>query len=171
MLDARLSNVFIAVVGALCTACAATSASSGGPDWTHPSPADLEGPDAARRQSSPTAYLSSSADFDGDNREDVAKILVNRSSGKYGVFIYSGGTGTPAQVYEGSLADVNRVGVSAVPPGQYRPACAQGLGRDEGCDPSPVQLAASGLQHFTFEAGAVVFYWDGSNYVSADLTD
>jgi hypothetical protein len=172
MTHVRTTAAFIAVLAGLCAACAATPAGSGGPSgWTQPSAADLEGPDEAYRQSSPTAYLSSSADFDGDNREDVAKILVNRGSDKYGVFIFRGGAETPAKVYEGPLTELNRVGVSALVPGPYQTACAKGLGPDENCDPRSVRMTANGLRLFTFEAGAVVFYWDGSRYVSAHLTD
>jgi hypothetical protein len=172
MVDARSTAGFIVGLAGLCAACAATPGGSDGPSgWTEPSAVDLGGPDEVYRQSSPTAYLSSSADFDGDNREDVARILVNRRSGKYGAFIFPGGTGTPAKVYEGPLGELNRAGLSALPPGRYQTACSRGLGPDEDCDPASVQMRASGLQHFTFESGSVTFYWDGSNYVSVYLTD
>jgi hypothetical protein len=66
---------------------------------------------------------------------------------------------------------VSRTGIATAAAGAYRPACADGAGPDGACEPATVQIAASGLRHFTFEAGARVFYWDGSRYAVVDIAD
>jgi hypothetical protein len=170
MTDIRLTAGLAALLTALCGASAAAPVEAP-PGWSLPAPADLTGEDAASRRASPSRYLSSTADFNGDGKADEARILVNRSAVTYGVFIFPGGAEGPTKLHEGPLAEVSRTGIATAAAGAYRPACADGAGPDGACEPATVQIAASGLRHFTFEAGARVFYWDGSRYAVVDIAD
>lgn len=170
MTTLRLTAGLAAILTALSGPSAAAPVEAP-PGWSQPAPADLAGEDAASRRASPSRYLSSTADFNGDGKADEARILVNRSAGTYGVFIFPGGLEGPTKLHEGPLAEVSRTGIDTAPAGAYTPACADDAGPSGSCTPGAVQITASGLRHFTFEAGARVFYWDGSRYAVVDIAD
>jgi hypothetical protein len=117
------------------------------------------------REQDPNRYLFTEADFNGDGKADMARILVNDKKNKMALFIFLSNDSTALLLIE--LEDkswVSRMGVSKLEVGEYPTACARGYGRPckEG-EPSVIILSNPAISFFQLESGSYAFVWEGSS--------
>lgn len=108
------------------------------------------------------------ADFDGDGRQDRAVFRVTKEA--YAVFVI-GGDGRARRISEprpaGELANLE---LGVLTPGAYPTFCGRNEPNKAGCRPSVI-LSPLGVLVTTFEAGQVVYFWNGSAFDAEALTD
>lgn len=127
------------------------------------------------RASQVSGYMQAIGDFDGDGRPDIAEVYVNRHTGNHAVFITLNARAV-ARVYKVIEAPANlmaRIGISRAVPGEYRNACAKGLGAKGlgGCTPTKFKMKYDGLAYFIFESAQEMVYWDGRGFVDEAVSD
>ena len=108
------------------------------------------------------------ADFDGDGRQDRAVFRVKR--GLYSVFII-GGDGRARRISEPRpVNELANLELSVLAPGVHSTFCGRNEPEQAGCRPS-VTLSAPGVAITTFEAAQVVYFWNGTAFEVAALSD
>lgn len=117
------------------------------------------------RERDPNRYLFTEADFNGDGKADIARILVNDKKNKMALFIFLSNETTALILTE--LEDkswVSRMGVSKLEVGEYPTACAKGYGRPckEGA-PSVIILSNPAINFFQLESASSAFIWEESS--------
>jgi len=105
------------------------------------------------------------ADFNDDGIEDSAWILIRNKSKKFGLFVFLGqkdGRYRLTKLDENKRGFTNlNIGISLMPPGNYKTACAKGYGDEcQPGEPELLELKNPGIDYFIFESGNSVFFWD-----------
>lgn len=127
--------------------------------WREPTPEEGSG---RWRQKSLTRFLRVRADFNGDGKLDVAQILVNPSTNKFGLFVKLGTAGQWQLLRDFDLTFIGRYGIDDVKPGNYETACGKGYG-DWACahgEPDWLQLSHPGIDLFYTESSDSIYFWD-----------
>ena len=117
------------------------------------------------REKDPYRYLRVIGDFDGDKITDEARILVNDSKNKMGVFVFLARNGSykTIQLVEYDNKDwVKAIGISIVEPGEYKTACGKGYFKCHEGEPAVLVLKRPSINVFKFESASSFFYWDDS---------
>lgn len=129
--------------------------------WREPTTqeATLEG-DQLRTRST-NDFLSARADFDGDGKEDVARLLVSPDGKKYALFVMLG-SGNKIQLDQKDVVLLKTMGVDVLPPKTYKTACGKGYACEEG-DPKVLHLKKPGLLYFKDESAESVYFWPSSS--------
>ena len=148
---------------ALCAIFSA-SASAAIPDgWRVPT-ANETTYDIPIREEDPNRYLLTEADFNGDGRVDVARILINDKKDKMALFVFLSGKATSTAILLTQMDDkswVRRMGVEKLEPGKYQTACGRGYGT--GCpedSPATIVLERPAIKYFQLESASYIFVWD-----------
>ena len=141
----------------LCTISTAYAQESG---WRDATIADVErGEDMRFRRESPTLYLSAVGDFDGDGREDVARLQVNDARRVYALLITDGRG--QHRVGEGRLTYLRRMGVALRERGSVSSAW----------EPAALFLRSEAIDLIVFEAADVLYYACDEGYCRYQISD
>ncbi len=125
-------------------------------------------PVTSRDSASPLGnqYLTLSADFDGDGRDDQAYFTTGETD--YGVWIRRASAGKPVQVATFPSAALDKMGLETFPPGTYEGPCNLDIGPD--CDAMQSMtfvLDHTALALFEYEIGQTMIFWNGERFISA----
>jgi hypothetical protein len=113
--------------------------------WREPHDAELNGPHAAHRGDSPSAYLAAEGDFNGDGARDRALLLVSDARDQYGVFVFDGRPDAYPVLVGGPAAMVEQLAVSSAPEGR--------------------------IAFFVFGSSRFEIAWDGAAYAVSTIAD
>ena len=137
------------------------------PGWTRAAEADLAGPDWESRKDKPHRYVRAEGDFNGDGQADRAELLVNRTTQRFGLFVFLAGAKAATELDGGKLGELTRLGISTQQPGRRQTTCGKGYDRD---DPKClkgipfVDVKHASIGFFMFESATSEFYWTGSKF-------
>lgn len=88
--------------------------------WRKPSNTEASG---WRRRKRAAKFLTLSGDFDGDAVRDLARLLVNPSQKRLGLFVRRASTGVWQLLKTDDVQNLERLGLDLVKPGRYETAC------------------------------------------------
>ncbi|MBI3514913.1 MAG: hypothetical protein HY060_12750, partial [Proteobacteria bacterium] len=96
--------------------------------WRLPRPDELSSPhDIVQwRDDSPDREAVARGDFDGDGRQDEARLLVSADGKKYALFVLLG-SGRAVRLVIDDVDGLSIMGIAALPPGRHRTACGKGF--------------------------------------------
>lgn len=133
-------------------------------EWRFPDESDIIG-DWKIYQKEGHVFNHFSADFNGDNRNDEAWILIAKDNSAWGVFVFMNVDGADKRIIEilrsGMDVPPQNMGISPASPEHYIAACAKGFGSP--CKPGEkrfLDLKHTGIDFFRFESGASILYWE-----------
>ena len=131
--------------------------------WRDPSKDEITDDAFKERGKDPNRYLATKADFNGDGIIDTAKMLVNDSKNKMGLFVFISKEGK----FETILLDeidgkswVDAMGISVANSGEYKTACGKGYWECEEGVPEVLILKHPAIDYFKFESANSFFVWD-----------
>ncbi len=130
-------------------------------EWRSPTQADL-GDDFGWRKENSDLYLTAKADFDGDGKEDEARLLVNDKENKMGLFVTlsSQKRGDPLLLDAIDLKQrIQAMGIEVAKPGTYKTACGKGYWTCEKGEPAVLRLKSPAINFFRYESGNSYFIW------------
>ncbi len=140
----------------------ALTAANGGSVWRAPRPDDL-GRGSEWRAKDVNRYLLVRGDFDGDGREDVARLLINDEDDEIGFFVTMGASKAPALLLE-TIRDrrmLEVLGIGLARPGTYATACGKGYWKCDKGEPPRARLENPGIDFFAHGKGNSFFIWNG----------
>ena len=141
--------------------------------WERPTDADLAGPDLVFRKERPDRYLRVTGDFDGDDLQDRAELLINRADQVYALFVFTRASKDPTRLAGGKLSQFEPIGISVSPPGRTKTACGKGYFGGEYCRKHPpyIEPQFESISYFAFESASSLFYWDGAKFQEEAISD
>ena len=129
--------------------------------WRTPSLAEL-GHDSSWRKDDSDLYLMAKADFDGDGKEDVARLLINDKENKMGLFVTLSSEKKAQPLLLEAIDDKNTIevmGVEVAKPGTYKTACGKGYWTCKKGEPAQLRLRRPAIDFFRFESANSYFIW------------
>ena len=140
--------------------------------WRRPTTKEF---DAEWRHKDPGNYLRAKGDFDGDGKEDVAELLVQRHGVSAGLFVWRAENPVALFLVKFDKKWLGRQGIALVEPGEYRTACGKGYG-DWACahgEPEVLKLQNQAIDLFYEESADSIFYWDATRktFVRVQMSD
>lgn len=130
--------------------------------WGLPPKADID--TEPFRHESPSGFVRAYGDFDGDEAEDTALLLVPDNGQGYGVFVFRGdghgNFGVGLLVHREHEGDVREIGIETASSGLYPTACGQGYWVCGPEDSEKLDIRTSAIRVFRFEKAAKLIYWD-----------
>jgi hypothetical protein len=129
--------------------------------WRTPAKSELT--DASDwRKEDPELYLTAKADFDGDGKEDTARLMINAKENKMGLFVELGshhGKKIRLDEIDGkSWIDV--IGITVAKPGKYKTACGKGYWDCKKDEPEALNLKLPAIDYFKEGSANSFFIWD-----------
>lgn len=131
------------------------------PGWRVPRQSELAD-DLGWRKEDPNLYLMGKADFDGDGREDVARLLINDKEDKMGLFVTLSSRKKPEPLLLEAMDDkqtIEIMGIGIVKPGTYKTACGNGYWPCKNGEPAVLRLKNPAIDFFRFESANSYFVW------------
>lgn len=150
-----LTNLPFAI--ALATLVASADAGAPPPGWRSPQDAELHSPADHWREGSPARYESASGDFDGDGKQESARLLVSSTTSDFGVYVLS--SGGWSLLHRLPIADLKYMGLRTLPAGRYRTACGKGYWACAEGEPAELTLTHDALLLFKNESAESAFVW------------
>jgi len=126
--------------------------------WRVPRAEEISLPNDTWRNSSREKYLVVMGDFDGDGREDQARLLVSADGAKYALFVFLG-SGASLRLDYQDANSLKTMGIDRVSPGTHKTACGKGYGDCKTGEPESLQLRNPGILYFQSESAASVYFW------------
>lgn len=102
------------------------------------------------------------ADFDGDGKQDVARLLINDRENKMGLFVKLSSRPDDKELKLEEFDDkswIEIMGISVVKPGKYKTACGKGYFECKKGEPEILRLKNPAMDFFKF--GSANFYFLG----------
>lgn len=140
--------------------------------WRRPTTKEF---DDEWRRKDPSKFLRARGDFDGDGREDVVELLVQRQGNSAGLFVWRAVNPVPLLLVKFEKKELKLQGTAVVEPGEYRTACGKGYG-EWACahgEPEVLKLKHQAIDLF-YEGSAVsIFYWDAARkaFIEVQMSD
>jgi len=106
------------------------------------------------------------ADFDGDGKQDVARLLINGKENKMGLFVKLSSRPDGKEIKLEEFDDkswIEVMGISVVKPGNYRTACGKGYFECKKGEPETLKLKQPAIDFFKFGSANSFFVWDGKD--------
>jgi hypothetical protein len=155
---------------ALCLACFAlliplALSAKDNSGWRTPGQSELKD-DLGWRKEDPNRYLVVRADFDGDGKQDVARLLINDKDNKMGLFVKLSSLLDKKEIKLEEFDDkswIEVMGISVVKPGNYRTACGKGYFECKKGEPETLSLKRPAIDFFKFGSANSFFFWDGKS--------
>ncbi len=126
--------------------------------WRKPTLAEATG---AWRKKSPTGFLVVRGDFDGDERDDVAELLVSDSGKSFGLFVWLSSQRRWQSIH-GANARLGNLGIGLVQPEKFDTLCADDPSVCAPGAPATVDLKNRAIEFFAWGETSSIFYWDPS---------
>jgi len=128
-------------------------------NWRKPTGAESPG---KWRQKSASKFLVVRGDFDGDDREDRAELLINESGRQCGLFVQLSGADSDWQsLWEGNVRQgLGDVGIDIVRPGKYETLCGSDPSECDADSPRNLYLRHGAIELFFYGTTRSFFYWD-----------
>jgi len=130
--------------------------------WRSPTQSELAG-SMSWRKGDPDLYVAAKADFDGDGKEDVARLLINDTENKLGLFVTrSSEKGAAPLLLEAvdNTQAIEVMGIKVAKPGTYKTACGKGYWVCETGEPAVLRLKNPAIDLFSFEKANSYAVWD-----------
>jgi hypothetical protein len=111
----------------------------------------------------PTKPFTVRADLNGDGLQDEAWLLPATSPTGWALFAFLGSsTGQRPVIFldTNTSEPVQRMGISAVPPGKHQTMCGKGYEPCRPGEPSVLDLRLPAINLFVFESANSFFWWD-----------
>ncbi|MFZ5471690.1 MAG: hypothetical protein ACOZIN_19865 [Myxococcota bacterium] len=118
--------------------------------------------------------MTAKADFDGDKKEDTARLLSKQNGQGLGVWVWLTSKKKPLLVVEFDHSDGGHdMGIAAAGPGTYDTACGRGYWTCKADEPAKLSLVNSGLDIFTCESANQFAWWDSKTnaFMSVWMSD
>jgi hypothetical protein len=115
------------------------------------------------RKEDPNFYISVKADFDGDGKEDEARLLINDKENKMGLFVTLSSQKRANPLLLEAIDDkrtIEVMGIEVAKPGTYKTACGKGYWACERGEPAVLNLKSPAIDFFRFESANSYFVWD-----------
>jgi hypothetical protein len=115
------------------------------------------------RKEDPNFYISAKADFDGDGKEDEARLLINDKENKMGLFVTLSSQNRGNPLLLEAIADkrtIEVMGIEVAKPGTYKTACGKGYWACKKGEPSELKLTNPAIDFFRFGSANSYFVWD-----------
>ena len=129
--------------------------------WRKPNNKEL-GDDYSWRKDDINLYLTAKADFDGDDNEDEAFLLINNKENTIGLFVSLSSQGKKSVLLE-TIEDKKNIigmGIKAAKPGKYKTACGKGYWDCKKGEPAQLNLKMSAIDLFQYESANSFFVWN-----------
>ena len=130
--------------------------------WRSPTRSELADSISWRKED-PNLYVAAKADFDGDGKEDVARLLINDKENKMGLFVALSSEKRAVPLLLEALDNkqaIEVMGIKVAKPGTYKTACGKGYWVCEKGEPRVLRLKYPALDIFSFEKANSYIVWD-----------
>jgi hypothetical protein len=109
-------------------------------------------------------FLSAVSDFNGDNRQDIARLLIRKDDSIVGLLVLVSDKSDDSKLFSLVTTDIQSgikgVGVETVKPGSYTIACGKGHWNCREDEFPILEIPLEGINLFIFESAASYYYWD-----------
>jgi hypothetical protein len=132
------------------------------PGWRVPRQSELAD-DLEWRKEDPNHYLMAKADFDGDGKEDSARLLINEKENKMGLFVTLSSRKKAGPLLLEAMDDkqmIEIMGIAVVKPGTYKTACGKEYWPCKKGEPSVLRLRNPAIDFFSFASANSYFVWN-----------
>lgn len=132
--------------------------------WRPPTTDEL-GPYSEWRNKDPNRYLLVRADFDGDGKDDTARLVVNEKENKIGLSVILSTLGKVSPLLIETNNDKRAIesrGIKVAKPGKYETACGKGYYDCKKGEPKHIQLDHPGIDFFKYESANMYFIWNST---------
>jgi hypothetical protein len=133
--------------------------------WHAPTEDEL-GNHAEWRKDDPNHYLLIKADFDGDNEEDTARLVVHDKENKMGILVTLSSlakTGPLLIAANNDKRAIQTIGIKVAKPGEYKTACGKGYYDCKKDEPEQIRFDRPGIDFFKYESANMYFLWNGDS--------
>jgi hypothetical protein len=130
--------------------------------WRAPTQSELAD-NLGWRKEDPNFYIKAKADFDGDCKEDEARLLINDKENKMGLFVTLSSQERANPLLLEAIADkqtIEVMGIEVAKPGTYKTACGKGYWACKKGEPAVLKLDFPAIDFFRFESANSYFIWD-----------
>lgn len=129
--------------------------------WRLPTNSDLN---EEWRDKDPDRYSIVSADFNGDGMVDEALLLVSLRKNRFGLFVFVSQMNACPKVHRVHVSNdvtlLPAMGITRVPPGQYRTACGKGYWKCKKGEEPEILIDRDAIEFFKTESASSYFYWN-----------
>jgi hypothetical protein len=114
------------------------------------------------RKEDPNFYIKAKADFDGDGKEDEARLLINDKENKMGLFVeLSSRPGKTMKLDEfDDKSWIEVMGIMVAKPGKYKTACGKGYVDCQKGEPQELHLKLPAIDYFKEGSANSFFIWE-----------
>ena len=130
--------------------------------WRSPTQSELAGSISWRKED-PNLHVVARADFDGDGKEDVARLLINDKENKLGLFVTLSSEKRAAPLLLEAVDNrqaIEVMGIKVAKPGTYKTACGKGYWICETGEPPVLKLKNPAIDLFSFEKANSYIVWE-----------
>lgn len=130
--------------------------------WRTPTQREL-GHDLGWRKGDPNRYHLIKADFDGDGKQDTARLVLNDKENKMGILVTLSTLGNARPFLIETNNDKNAIearGITVAKPGKYETACGKGVCECKEGEPERIQLDHPAIDFFKYGSANMYFVWD-----------
>ena len=131
-------------------------------EWRLPTKADL-GDNFEWRKENPELYLAAKADFNGDGKDDVARLLINDKENRLGLFVILTSQKNQTPVLIDTIEDKKSIlglGVKVAKPGRHKTACGKGYWPCGKGESAVIEIKHSAINLFQSEGANSYFIWN-----------
>jgi len=129
--------------------------------WRAPKSQEIAYEGDTWRNENSNKFLEVQADFDGDEKNDDAKLLVSSNGEKYALFVFLG-SGKTVRLAQEKTEHLQVMGIDFLLPGAHKTACGKGYWECKKGEPKMLHLHTPGLLYFKSESAASVYVWSSS---------
>ena len=130
--------------------------------WRAPTQSELSD-SLGWRKKDPDLYLAAKSDFDGDGKEDIARLFINDKRNKMGLFVTLSSLKKPEPLLLEAIDDkqtIEVMGIEVAKPGTYKTACGKGYWACKKGESAVLKLENPAIDFFRFESANSYFVWD-----------